>query len=106
MAHKLLNCHIFFFLCREREALGAENEARYQALKMRWKELVQTYQPPVESDVPESIPLYLKECQACNSNLNQAPNHQSESSTGAEQKSPVAGEDQLVFLTLTAKVGF
>ena len=73
---------------------------------MRWKELVQTYQPPVESDVPESIPLYLKECQACNSNLNQAQNHQSESSTVAEQKSPVAGEDQLVFLTLTAKVGF
>lgn len=89
---------------REREALGAENEARYQALKIRWKELVQTYQPPVESDVPESIPLYLKECQACNSNLNQAQNHQSESSTVAEQKSPVAGEDQLVFLTLTAKL--
>ena len=73
---------------------------------MRWKELVQTYQPPVESDVPESIPLYLKECQACNSNLNQSQNHQSESSTVAEQKSRVAGEDQLVFLTLTAKVGF
>lgn len=96
----------FFFLCREREALGAENEARYQALKMRWKELVQTYQPPVESDVPESMPLYLKEYEACNSNLNQLQNHQSQSSTVAEQKSAVAGEDQLVFLTLTAKVGF
>lgn len=66
---------------------------------MRWKELVQTFEPPVNPDIPESIPLYLRECQSCNAELNELNaqgNH--------EQGVPLVGEDRVVFLTLTAKV--
>ena len=66
---------------------------------MRWKELVQTYQPPVEPDVPESVPVYLRECQSCNTNHDQTNAERSR-----EQEVSLVGEDQLVFLSLTAKV--
>ena len=87
------------FRCREREALAAENDARYQALKTRWKELVQTCQPPVDPDVPESIPLYLRECQSCDTNDEQTNTDRDQLSSASR-----VGEDQLVFLNLTAKV--
>lgn len=87
---------------REREALAAENDARYEALKSRWKELMQTYQPPAEPGIPESIPLYLRECWTCDG----ADPHEQDKSCGtiAEQKAAHVGEDQLVFLNLTAKL--
>jgi len=89
---------------REREALAAENEARYQALKMRWKDLMQTFRPPVEPDLPESIPLYLRECQSHN-NHDQANDERNQlSAAAAEQDVSQVGEDQLVFLNLTAKL--
>lgn len=50
-------------------------------------------------DIPESIPLYLRECQNCNAELNK-PNAEG----NHEQKVPLVGEDRVVFLTFTAKV--
>ena len=98
-------CKLMLFLSREREALAAENDARYHALKMRWKELIESYQPPVDPEVPESIPLYLRECQACNASNSQTNTERNQvSGTTAEQKASQVGEDQLVFLNLTAKV--
>jgi len=96
--------HIF---CREREALAAENIARYQALKMKWKELLRTHQPPLDPDVPESVPLYLRECQ--NFHLNNDPtvgveNRLSGAAIGEVDVSSHMGDKQLVFLKLTAKV--
>ena len=102
--HKVSSTINFVFACREREALAAENEARYQALKMRWKDLMQTFRPPVEPDLPESIPLYLRECQSHN-NHDQANDERNQLSVAAaEQDVSQVGEDQLVFLNLTAKV--
>ena len=103
-----INAACFSFInSREREALAAENDARYHALKMRWKELIQSYQPPVDPEVPESIPLYLRECQVCNASNSQTNTERDQlSETTAEQKASQVGEDQLVFLNLTAKVCF
>ena len=94
-------------VCREREALAAENIARYQALKMKWKELMRTYQPPLEPDVPESVPLYLRECQSFH--INNDPtvgvgNRLSGATVKEVDVSSHMGEEQLVFLNLTAKV--
>lgn len=89
---------------REREALAAENKARYQALKTRWKGLVDAYKPPVEPDIPESMPLYLKEFQDCNTDLNQSERDRLLEVAIVEQKASLEGEDQLVFLNFTAKL--
>lgn len=82
---------------REREALAAENIAQYGALKMRWKELLKNYKPPVDPDVPESIPLYLRECKN-----NQINNTVRDDVTDGLSKE-VVDEEQMVFLNLTAK---
>ena len=97
----------FADVCREREALAAENIARYQALKMKWKELMRTYQPPLEPDMPESVPLYLRECQ--NFHINNDPtadveNRLSGAAVEDVEASSHMGDEQLVFLNLTAKV--
>lgn len=92
-------------VCREREALAAENVARYQALKMRWKELVKTYQPRLQPDTPESIPLYLRECRSLHVNNEQTEAVRERLSGAAvEEEASHMGDDQLVFLNLTAKV--
>lgn len=103
--------YIFVDVCREREALSAENIARYQALKAKWKELMRTYQPPLEPDVPETVPLYLRECQ--NFHINNDPtadveNRLSGAAVRVEEMdaSSHVGDEQLVFLNLTAKVCF
>ena len=103
----MLQTPFFFDVCREREALAAENIARYQALKTKWKELMRTYQPPLEPDVPETVPLYLRECQ--NFHINNDPTAAVEnrlSGAAAEEMdaSSHVGDEQLVFLNLTAKV--
>ena len=103
----MLQTPFFVDVCREREALAAENIARYQALKTKWKELMRTYQPPLEPDVPETVPLYLRECQ--NFHINNDPTAAVEnrlSGAAAEEMdaSSHAGDEQLVFLNLTAKV--
>lgn len=94
---------------RERDALSAENIARYQALKAKWKELMRTYQPPLEPDVPETVPLYLRECQ--NFHINNDPtadveNRLSGAAVHVEEMdaSSHVGDEQLVFLNLTAKL--
>ncbi|KAJ7393816.1 hypothetical protein OS493_003482 [Desmophyllum pertusum] len=90
---------------REREALAAENVARYQALKMRWKELVKTYQPRLQPDTPESIPLYLRECRSLHVNNEQTEAVRERLSGAAvEEEASHMGDDQLVFLNLTAKL--
>lgn len=99
----------FFCLdvCREREALTAENIARYQALKMKWKELMRTYQPPPEPDVPESVPLYLRECQNFHINNDPTASVENRLCGAAVEEVDVSshmGDEQLVFLNLTAKV--
>lgn len=70
---------------------------------------MQTYQPPAEPGIPESIPLYLRECWTCDGahphEQDKSERNQYEScGTIAEQKAAHVGEDQLVFLNLTAKV--
>lgn len=93
-------------VCREREALAAENIARYQALKMKWKELMRTYQPPLDPDVPESVPLYLRECQSFRTNNDPTEDVGNRLSGAAVEEVDTShmGDEQLVFLNLTAKV--
>ena len=62
------------------------------------------YKPPVEPDIPESMPLYLKEFQDCNTDLNQSERYRLLEAAIVEQKASLEGEDQLVFLNFTAKV--
>ena len=65
---------------------------------MRWKELLKNYKPPVDPDVRESIPLYLRECKN-----NQINNTVRDDVTDGLSKE-VVDEEQMVFLNLTAKV--
>ena len=72
---------------------------------------MRTYQPPLEPDVPETVPLYLRECQ--NFHINNDPtadveNRISGAAVCAEEMnaSSHTGDEQLVFLNLTAKVCF
>jgi len=70
---------------------------------MKWKELMNTYQPPVEPDVPESVPLYLRECQ--NFHIDNDPTVGVTVAAVEEvDVSSHMGDKQLVFLNLTAKV--
>ena len=77
-------------------------------MKIRWKELLKTYQPPVQPDIPESIPLYLRECQNCHVNNDQlgvgVAGNGLPADTVEEMEPSHVGNDQLVFLNLTAKV--
>ena len=47
---------------RERDVIAAENCAKYEALKLRWKELLKANPEPVDPQVPHHLPLYLREC--------------------------------------------
>ena len=72
---------------------------------MRWKELVKSHQPPVQPDVPESVPLYLRECQSFQTGNTQVDNKGNNSSGAAvEEEASHMGGEQMVFLNLTAKV--
>ena len=74
---------------------------------MRWKELMKTYQLPLQPDAPESIPLYLRECQNFHTNNDQAEEAAGSRLSDAaveEERASHVGHDQLVFLNLTAKV--
>ena len=86
---------------RERQALVTENYARYHAMKTRWKELITAYECDVKPGVPETSPLYLRECQSFNGETHQ-DYQQSVGLSGTAVET--LGKDQIVFLNLTAKV--
>jgi len=68
---------------------------------------MRTYQPPLEPDVPESVPLYLRECQSFpinNDPIADVENRLSGAAVEEVDESSHMGDEQLVFLNLTAKV--
>lgn len=99
----LFGLYPFLSTRREREALAAENVARYGALKTRWKELLKTYKPPVDPDVPESIPLYLRECTSKQTSSTLGDDVGDGLPSGEAHEGDSLTGDQMVFLKLTAK---
>ena len=65
---------------------------------------MKTYKPPVDPDVPESIPLYLRECTSKQTSSTLGDDVGDGLPSGEAHEGDSLTGDQMVFLKLTAKV--